>query len=260
MTQLSNVGAASSNTGTSGTQNTLNDLDLDDFLNLMIAELQNQDPLNPMENDELIAQISQIREVGATDRLTETLDSVLLGQNIASATNLIGAEITALSDNNEKVYGIVDRISITEGQPKLHLDLGSTVEASAEEGQVEKGTYQYRVVWQDTSGTMLGVDPLQAKGGSITVGGTSGTDTAIDIRNLPVTNVAKQVYRTDNSGQGEFHLIGTIADGQASSFLDTASVAQMSNQILKTTPQLVQSTRGHVVSLKNVGEIRPPGA
>ena len=90
----------------------------------MLAKLQNQDPLNPLENDELIAQISQIREVGATEQLTEILSAVLLGQNIASATNLIGADIDAISDDNQRASGIVSRVSVSGGSPKLHLDLG----------------------------------------------------------------------------------------------------------------------------------------
>jgi flagellar basal-body rod modification protein FlgD len=260
MTEISSIGTASPTEGAFGSKNTLNDLDLDAFLNLMIAELQNQDPLNPMENDELLAQISQIREVGATDRLTETLDAVLLGQNISSATNLIGAQISALSDDNERVDGMVDRISIANGQPKLHLDLASTAQASTKEGQIETGTYQYRVVWEDQSGTLLGVDPLQSKGGSITVGGIPGIDQSIALGNLPLTNVTKQVYRTDNTGQGPLHLVGTIPNGQTGTFLDTASVAQMSSKTLTTTPQLVESTKGHTVSLNNVGEIKPPRA
>ena len=97
MTQLPNVNLANNNQAF-GAANALNEVDLDDFLNLMIAELQNQDPLNPLENDELIAQISQIREVGATEQLTATLNAVLLGQNITSATNLIGADVVALND------------------------------------------------------------------------------------------------------------------------------------------------------------------
>src|SRR5262245_45402135 len=89
----------------------INDLDLNTFLELMIAELQNQDPLNPLDNKDMLAQISQIREVGATDKLTQTLESVLLGQNIASATNLIGADISALSDDAESVEGVVKHVS-----------------------------------------------------------------------------------------------------------------------------------------------------
>src|SRR5262245_32762829 len=93
----------------------INDVNIDDFLKIMISELQNQDPLNPLENDELIAQISQIRSVGATEKLTSTLDAVLLGQNITSATNLIGAEIDAISDDNQKVTGMVERVSVAKG-------------------------------------------------------------------------------------------------------------------------------------------------
>ena len=95
MSQISNaLGAGSAASST--TSNAFNDIDLNVFLELMITELQNQDPLNPLENDELLAQISQIREVGATDKLTQTLDAVLLGQNVSSATNLIGADVGAM--------------------------------------------------------------------------------------------------------------------------------------------------------------------
>ncbi len=258
MTQLSNIDAAGAGQQAFESRSTLNDLDLDDFLNLMIAELQNQDPLNPLENNELIAQIGQIRSVGATDKLTETLDAVLLGQNISSATNLIGAEITGLSDDNQRVDGIVDRISVAEGQPKLHLDLESKATASEAEGNIEKGDYQYRVVWQDTSGTLFGVDPLVDENGVISVSGTPGVDQAIRISNLPTTNVSKQIYRTNGTDDGKFHLVGTLADGGASSFLDTSANAELSNRVLTTEPQRSVAKRSFVVNLNNVGEVRPP--
>src|SRR3954453_8999779 len=90
----------------------INDLDLSTFLKLMITELQQQDPLNPLDNKDMLNQIPQIRSIGASDKLTSTLDSVLLGQNIASATNLIGADISALSDDGQSIQGVVNRISI----------------------------------------------------------------------------------------------------------------------------------------------------
>ena len=52
----------------------LRDLDLNEFLQLMITELQNQDPLDPMDNSEILQQITQIREISATDSLQETLE------------------------------------------------------------------------------------------------------------------------------------------------------------------------------------------
>ena len=44
---------------------------------------------------------------------------MLLGQNITSSTNLIGKDVKAISDDNQKVSGIVTRVSIEDGNPKL---------------------------------------------------------------------------------------------------------------------------------------------
>lgn len=90
----------------------LNDLDVDQFLGLLIAELQNQDPLNPMDNSELVQQIGQIREISATNQLSETLSAVLLGQNVTTASSLIGKEVSALTDDLENITGVVDRVSV----------------------------------------------------------------------------------------------------------------------------------------------------
>ncbi len=73
-----------SSTNSKSTTDAINDIDLGTFLTLMIKELQNQDPLNPMDNKDMLTQLSEIRQVGSTDKLTNTLDSVLLGQNISS--------------------------------------------------------------------------------------------------------------------------------------------------------------------------------
>jgi flagellar basal-body rod modification protein FlgD len=91
----------------------LNNVDVDQFLGLLIAELQNQDPLNPMENSELVQQIGQIRQISATNQLSDTLSSVLLGQNTATASSLIGKQVNALTDDLENVEGVVTRASIS---------------------------------------------------------------------------------------------------------------------------------------------------
>src|SRR4029078_4946516 len=119
---------------------------------------QNQDPLNPMDNKDMLAQISQLRQVGATDKLTQTLDSGLFGQNIASATNLIGADISALSDDGQNVEGMVSRISIADGTPKLHLDKQVSGEPTSGDGDIGAGKYNYRVVWENSNGQLTGIE------------------------------------------------------------------------------------------------------
>ncbi|MCA9260563.1 MAG: hypothetical protein KDA61_15225 [Planctomycetales bacterium] len=252
----SSVLASGSSSKSNSASSALNDVNLDDFLDLMIAELQNQDPLNPLENDQLVAQISQMRQVGATEQLSATLDAVLLGQNIASATNLIGAQIKALSDDNQRVSGIVERVSVAGGQPKLHLDLNPRADAVEEDGAIAEGTYEYRVVWQE-DGNLFGVDPLD--GGTLTLNGTQGVESAVEISNLPTTPGSKQIYRRNVGAGGDFQLVDVVISGDQASYMDTKADSELSQRVLTGTPQMVTSERSFEVSLKNVSEIKPPG-
>ena len=96
-------------------------LDMKAFLDLMIKELQNQDPLNPMDNAQMLEQISQIRSIDSTTKLTTTLDAVLLGQNVSSASSLIDKQIEALTDDGKTVTGRVDSVAIEKGVAKLRI-------------------------------------------------------------------------------------------------------------------------------------------
>ncbi len=96
-------------------------LDLNKFVELLVAEMQAQDPLNPMSNEEILSQISQIRSIAATTRLTSTLDGVLLGQSIATAASLIGRRVTGLDADGGKVTGRVERVTVEGGTATLHI-------------------------------------------------------------------------------------------------------------------------------------------
>jgi flagellar basal-body rod modification protein FlgD len=239
--------------GGSSTQSAdaINNIDLDVFLKLMITEMQNQDPLNPLDNKDMLAQISQIREVGATDKLTSTLDSVLLGQNITSSTNLIGSEISAISDDNQRVSGKVNRVSIEDGQPKLHLDLGMKGEPSVETGEVEKGTYSYRVVWQGENGKLEGIELKDADAVS-----TDSASKSIRLSNLPVTKSAKQIYRTNSTGEGDYRLVATL-DLSQSTYLDKTADddRKETRQTMPFDSDPKFRQRNFKVSLQNVSEI-----
>ena len=129
---MSSVSAATSALGQQGQQNTLGDafqdVGMDEFLEMMLAELKNQDPLDPMDNREILQQISQIREIVSNDRLTETLNAVFLGQNLTSASALMDDWVTVLSDKDNTVLtaGQVEQVSLENGIPKLHVG-GSVV-------------------------------------------------------------------------------------------------------------------------------------
>lgn len=118
-TNSSNSTGSSSSSSTKS--NRLEDMGMDDFLKMLITELQSQDPLNPMDNAQMVEQISQIRAIESNTKLTSTLDAVSLGQSIATASNLIGREIKGLTSDGTRVTGTVDRVTVTDGKPQVHI-------------------------------------------------------------------------------------------------------------------------------------------
>lgn len=79
-----------------------NSLDKDDFLNLLITQLTHQDPMNPLEDQEFIAQLAQFSSLeqmnNMNDSLQESLDVDYMQMqtiNNTMATSLIGREVSA---------------------------------------------------------------------------------------------------------------------------------------------------------------------
>src|SRR5947208_12291940 len=83
-----------------------------DFIKRMITQLQNQDPLQPAKNEELLAQMSQIGQLQSSTELQASLKSLVLQNNIGSAGNLIGRMVQGLDDRGSKVKGLVNSIKV----------------------------------------------------------------------------------------------------------------------------------------------------
>jgi flagellar basal-body rod modification protein FlgD len=119
------MSAVSGVSGQSGqqanTSNAYDKLDVDSFIKMMVAELQNQDPTNPTSSNEILQQVSQIRSLQSTETMTQTLESVQLGQNLASASGLLKQNITGLANDGKAVSGVVDRVTISDSVPTLHV-------------------------------------------------------------------------------------------------------------------------------------------
>jgi flagellar basal-body rod modification protein FlgD len=105
-------------------------LNSDDFFKLLIAQLSNQDPLEPTSNQELLNQISSIRDIQASTSLTRTLDNLANRQGFGSAAALIGQYVsgtqTAADGTTAAVSGQVVGLRIDpSGSTLLMLDSGN---------------------------------------------------------------------------------------------------------------------------------------
>ncbi|MDQ2085890.1 flagellar hook capping FlgD N-terminal domain-containing protein [Herbivorax sp. ANBcel31] len=96
------------------------ELGKDDFLNLLITQLSHQDPMNPVEDKEFIAQMAQFSSL-------EQMQNMNSGFSQIKAFSMIGKNITAdvinqTSNEKEVVEGRVDSVSIESGKTVLDVN------------------------------------------------------------------------------------------------------------------------------------------
>jgi flagellar basal-body rod modification protein FlgD len=93
-------------------------LDESDFLMLLITELSNQDPLDPLSDRDFITQMAQLNTLSETIAMNENLDALKMLQ----ATELVGREVEAVGPNGEHVEGIVTEVWFIDSEPWLTID------------------------------------------------------------------------------------------------------------------------------------------
>ena len=103
------------------------ELKAEDFIQMMITQLQNQDPMQPAKNEELLAQMAQIGQLQSSTKLQETLTSFATQNRIGAAGNMIGKMVQGLDDNNEVVGGMVVSVRVEQDKVLLELDNGKAL-------------------------------------------------------------------------------------------------------------------------------------
>jgi len=113
------------------------DLGKDDFLKLLLTQLQNQDPLNPMEDKDFIAQMATFSSLEQLTNLNSNIEILVESQtqtNLLSYNQFIGKEITwhkldetAPEDENKLIEGkgVVQSIQFIDNTVKITLEDGT---------------------------------------------------------------------------------------------------------------------------------------
>jgi len=100
------------------------------FLSLLTTELQNQDPLNPMDSTQSVTQLAQFQALQSQVTLADSFQSFQNNFSISQAASLIGLTVavntTDGSGNTSTQTGIVSGIQIVNGTPEFALTSLST--------------------------------------------------------------------------------------------------------------------------------------
>ncbi len=108
-----------------------NDLGRDQFLQLLVTQLQNQDPLDPIKNEEFLAQLAQFSTLEGIEQLNASFSDLLALQQLTEGANLIGKLITFQADDSSTVEeAVVERVTVQEGKLQLITADGTFVHVS----------------------------------------------------------------------------------------------------------------------------------
>jgi flagellar basal-body rod modification protein FlgD len=190
----------------------------DQFMKLLIAQMQNQDPMNPMQGDQMAAQLAQFSSLEQLQQMNTTLSaqsgasaSLLgaiqtnaamgtIGHNVlaigdavqvggSAATQSVTVDVAAnaksaklnIIDANGKVVGTRDLGAISGGRQTF--DLGDALDG------VKDGNYSYAIDAQDVDGNAIGVTTYMKGRVDGISSGTNGLVLTLGNLQIPYANV-----------------------------------------------------------------------
>jgi flagellar basal-body rod modification protein FlgD len=97
----------------------------EDFLRILLTQLQFQDPLKPVDNQQFVAQLAQFSALEINRQQSEKVDTLLTIEASNQAVGLIGKSVEVRSVQGSTV-GTVKAISFSTGEPRLTIDANGT--------------------------------------------------------------------------------------------------------------------------------------
>lgn len=90
-------------------------LNQNDFLQLLVAQMQNQNPLEPQSNTEMAAQMAQFTSLQQSSSMSASL-------SMLQANSLIGNTVTLQIDSQTTATGVVQGVVLQSGTPQIVVD------------------------------------------------------------------------------------------------------------------------------------------
>jgi flagellar basal-body rod modification protein FlgD len=92
------------------------------YLNLLIAQMRNQNPLEPLDNNQMASQLAQISQLDQLETLNGSFKSVMSTTQMNYATSLIGKTVTFLPEGESApVSGQATGVEQIDGEPAVRV-------------------------------------------------------------------------------------------------------------------------------------------
>lgn len=104
----------------------------DDFLNLLMTQLKNQDPSSPMDNTQFISQMATFSSLEQMVNIGKQLDKIIENNNknsLVSGSELIGKQVTWKDEDDKEVSAAVKSVLMSNGQIQFEVSDGTKLTA-----------------------------------------------------------------------------------------------------------------------------------
>lgn len=106
---VSGVDGVSSTNNTRSTQQPKANVDYQSFLKLLVAQMRNQDPTNPMDPTQYVSQLATFSQVEQSVQMNTKLSDMLASSQLSQASSVIGKELTSADGS---VTGVVKEVKL----------------------------------------------------------------------------------------------------------------------------------------------------
>jgi len=171
----------------------------DQFLHLMLAQIQNQDPMKPMENGEFLSQLAQMNMASGVSDMKTSFDSVaetLQSNQALQASSMVGRTVVVPSENAPLANGKMEgAVALPEDANKVEVRLYSqegVLVNTIKMGATPAGLAEFKWSGTDASGKKLPDGEYEIKATAIYSNGLSES----------VSTVANAVVESVTIGRG----------------------------------------------------------
>lgn len=96
-------------------------LDFQSLLQIILQQLQYQDPLKPMDNFEFVSQLAQFSQLQQSQTLNDSVNNLLAAQSSMQAVSMLGKTVDATTDGATTVTGTVTSVTFVSNAPQITI-------------------------------------------------------------------------------------------------------------------------------------------
>jgi flagellar basal-body rod modification protein FlgD len=211
-------------TASSNAQSSLGEVNFDTFVKLLLAQLKNQDPLNPMEGTEFTNQLATFSQLEQQMNTNTKLDSLLAANNFGAQSlgvSYIGKE--ALVDGNQITLG-------TSGKTDVNYTLDNTAFATLVEIRDSSGVLVRELEGGKTKGlNTVAWDGKAEDGTALPAGTYKITVSAYTQEGEKIKTQPKAYARVTGVESGADGIMLVLADGKKTELAKVQSVREKAN-------------------------------